>query len=135
MTTFFRDTDAFDALQKLVIPHLFEGKDSAPFAFGHPAALRAKKPILSPWSYWKKQHTGSCVLEIQVFATDVDPGALATAREGRYPAAIEADVSEERLRRFLFQRKIATASSASCAIPFCLRRTTSRTTRLSHTST
>ena len=38
--------------------------------------------------------------EIQIFATDLDPGVLATAREGRYPAAIEADVSEERLARF-----------------------------------
>ena len=38
--------------------------------------------------------------EIQIFASDLDAGALATGREGRYPAAISADVSEERLRRF-----------------------------------
>jgi two-component system CheB/CheR fusion protein len=31
---------------------------------------------------------------------DLDSRALASAREGRFPAAIEADVSEERLRRF-----------------------------------
>ncbi len=37
---------------------------------------------------------------IQIFATDLDEGALATAREGRYPASIEADVSEERLKRW-----------------------------------
>ena len=37
---------------------------------------------------------------IQIFATDLDEGALGTAREGRYPASIEADVSEERLQRF-----------------------------------
>ena len=33
-------------------------------------------------------------------ATDLDNGVLGTAREGRYPAAIEADVTEERLQRF-----------------------------------
>ena len=38
--------------------------------------------------------------QIQVFATDIDSGALATGREGRYPIAIEADVSEERLSGF-----------------------------------
>src|SRR5262249_5106163 len=38
--------------------------------------------------------------EIQVFASDIDAEALATAREGRYPLAIKADVSEERLRKF-----------------------------------
>ena len=37
---------------------------------------------------------------IQIFASDLDEGALATAREGRYPRSIEADVSEERLARF-----------------------------------
>ncbi|MBV9956458.1 MAG: PAS domain-containing protein, partial [Pseudolabrys sp.] len=37
---------------------------------------------------------------LQVFASDLDVRALAIAREGRYPAAIEADVGEDRLRRF-----------------------------------
>ncbi len=37
---------------------------------------------------------------IQIFATDLDEGALGTAREGRYPTSIEADVSEERLTRW-----------------------------------
>lgn len=42
--------------------------------------------------------------EIQVFGSDLDLGALAIAREGHFPAMIETDVSEERLRRF-FQRE------------------------------
>ena len=37
---------------------------------------------------------------LQVFASDLDDGALVVAREGRYPIAIEADMTEERLRRF-----------------------------------
>jgi two-component system CheB/CheR fusion protein len=37
---------------------------------------------------------------IQVFGSDLDARALAAAREGRFPLAIETDVSEERLRRF-----------------------------------
>ena len=38
--------------------------------------------------------------ELQIFATDLDANALSIAREGRYPLAIEADVSEERLRKY-----------------------------------
>jgi two-component system CheB/CheR fusion protein len=38
--------------------------------------------------------------KIQVFASDLDERSLVRAREGVYPAAIEADVSPERLRRF-----------------------------------
>jgi two-component system CheB/CheR fusion protein len=37
---------------------------------------------------------------VQVFGSDLDARALAAAREGLFPMAIEADVSEERLRRF-----------------------------------
>src|SRR5262249_53422163 len=40
---------------------------------------------------------------IQVFGSDLDARALAIAREGLYPGAIEADVSDERLRRFFVQ--------------------------------
>ena len=39
-------------------------------------------------------------VKLQVFASDVDPDAVATAREGRYPETIEADVSPARLARF-----------------------------------
>jgi two-component system CheB/CheR fusion protein len=37
---------------------------------------------------------------VQVFATDIDPKAIATARAGLYPASIAADLSPERLARF-----------------------------------
>src|SRR5205085_1370921 len=37
---------------------------------------------------------------LQIFGSDLDTRSLALAREGRYPATIEADVSEDRLRRF-----------------------------------
>ena len=39
-------------------------------------------------------------IKLQVFASDVDPDAVASAREGLYPETIEADVSPERLARF-----------------------------------
>jgi len=39
-------------------------------------------------------------VKLQAFASDVDPDAVASAREGFYPASIEADVSPARLARF-----------------------------------
>ena len=37
---------------------------------------------------------------VQLFATDIDSQAIATARAGLYPASIAADISPERLARF-----------------------------------
>ena len=39
-------------------------------------------------------------LELQIFATDLDPVAIQTARAGRYPEGIAADVGTDRLKRF-----------------------------------
>ena len=39
-------------------------------------------------------------VKLQVFASDVDPDAVASAREGRYPETIDADVSPARLAHF-----------------------------------
>ena len=47
--------------------------------------------------------------EFQIFASDIDAGALATAREGLYPNGIKADVSQERLTRVPPGAPISTA--------------------------
>lgn len=39
-------------------------------------------------------------LKLQVFASDIDAAAVATAREGLYPPAITSDMSAGRLARF-----------------------------------
>jgi two-component system, chemotaxis family, CheB/CheR fusion protein len=101
VTCFFRDSAAFQQLARDVIPRLFEERErnnslriwvpgcatgeeaySVAILFLEEAARREERP------------------EIQVFASDLDAGALATAREGSYPLAIQTDVSEERLRKF-----------------------------------
>ncbi len=40
---------------------------------------------------------------MQIFASDVDPDAIASAREGLYPETIAAEVSPERLERFFIK--------------------------------
>jgi hypothetical protein len=48
----------------------------------------------------EKMASAACDIELQVFASDIDADAVASAREGLYPATIEADVSPARLARF-----------------------------------
>jgi two-component system CheB/CheR fusion protein len=101
VTTFFRDPEAFDSLAKLTIPALFQKSQD-----GH--ALRV---WVAGCATGEEAYSLAILLleeaalhdvrpEIQVFGSDMDTRGLAIAREGRYPVAIEADVSEERLRRF-----------------------------------
>ena len=46
-----------------------------------------------------------CECTLQIFASDLSPDAVATARTGRYPAAISPQLSPERLARF-FTRQV-----------------------------
>jgi two-component system CheB/CheR fusion protein len=101
VTNFFRDTDAFLALQEQGIPKLFANKRSdaavrvwitgcstGEEAYSLAILLQERMEVL------KQSYT------VQIFATDIDPEAIATARIGLYPASIAADMSAERLNRF-----------------------------------
>lgn len=103
VTNFFRDGTCFDALQTR-IPELFRNK-------GHGDTVRVWVAACATgeeaYSIAMLLNEYARTLEappiIQVFATDLDEEAIHIAREGVYPSAIEADVSEERLRRFFLK--------------------------------
>lgn len=100
VTNFFRDADCFGALEAR-IPELFRDK-------GPNDAVRV---WVVACATGEEAYTVAMLLSeyartldeppvVQVFATDLDDDAIQVAREGIYPTTIEADVSEERLRRF-----------------------------------
>ena len=77
-----------------------QGRRRHDSGLGRLAARLAKKPIRLRFCSLKRPTGTRSRCGIQVFASDLDDSALAVAREGRYPVAIEADMTEERLRRF-----------------------------------
>ena len=101
VTTFFRDSEAYESLRKLVIPQLFDNRD-----VGEPLRIWVCGCATGEEAYsiaiLLLEETGRHDIkpQIQVFASDLDARALVTARDGRYPSVIEADVSQDRLRRF-----------------------------------
>jgi two-component system CheB/CheR fusion protein len=101
VTTFFRDPKAFEALAKHAIPRLFEGKEpSDTIRVWVPGCATGEEAYTVAILILEEAARHDIRPQIQVFGSDLDVGGLALAREGRYPVAIEADVSEERLRRF-----------------------------------
>jgi two-component system, chemotaxis family, CheB/CheR fusion protein len=101
VTHFFRDPEAFAALESQAIPQIVADKaggeavrvwvpgcSTGEEAYSIAILLRERMDAL-------KQR-----FKVQLFATDIDSRAIATARAGVYPASIAADVSPERLDRF-----------------------------------
>ncbi|WP_233993509.1 CheR family methyltransferase [Salinibacter altiplanensis] len=104
VTRFFRTPDAFEALEETVIPPLFEGKAPNEEVRVWVAGCATGEEAYS-LAILLQEHaqTLGAPPELQVFATDVDPEGLDTARTGVYPPTIEADVSEPRLDRFFLR--------------------------------
>lgn len=104
VTNFFRDPDAFDVLAKKVIPDLVKGKENdssirvwvTGCATGEEAYSIAILLVEVMEKY--KKH-----LNVQIFATDIDMGAIESTRTAVYPESIAADVSSKRLKRFLIK--------------------------------
>jgi two-component system, chemotaxis family, CheB/CheR fusion protein len=101
VTQFFRDAEAFAALEKEVIPKLFEGKGEGDqvrvCVMGCATGEEAYSIGILLSEYASTLGKGP---KIQIFATDIDEGALTLARKGRYPESIAEHVGPERLERF-----------------------------------
>jgi two-component system, chemotaxis family, CheB/CheR fusion protein len=101
VTSFFRDKEAFEILELKVIPQLFAAKTlDQPIRVWVPGCATGEEAYTVSMLLLERASRHAIRPTIQVFGTDLDAEALATAREGQYPAAIEADVSDDRLRRF-----------------------------------
>jgi two-component system, chemotaxis family, CheB/CheR fusion protein len=101
VTRFFRDLKVFDLLTEKIIPDLVDkqmpthplriwtvGCSTGEETYSLAMLLRERISLVKP------------NVKLQIFASDVDADAIAAAREGFYPEAIEADVSPARLARF-----------------------------------
>lgn len=100
VTNFFRDHDAFEALEK-TIPGLFNGKQASDtLRVWVPACATGEEPYSIAIMLAEHARRLDTPPQIQVFATDLDEEVIRVARDGIYPETIQADVSDERLKRF-----------------------------------
>jgi len=104
ITSFFRDPEVFERLERTAFSELI-----------------AKHPVDRPLRVWtagcstgEETYSVAMLLReqmvaqnrditLQIFASDLDPDAVAIAREGLYPESIVAQVSPARLARFFIR--------------------------------
>jgi two-component system CheB/CheR fusion protein len=103
VTMFFRDPGAFRILADEAIRPLFDDPSEGGVRAWVAGCATGEEAYSLAILLLEEAARRQVFMPIHIFATDLDEGALATAREGRYPTSIEADVSEERLRRFFIK--------------------------------
>lgn len=104
VTSFFRDRETFGILEGEIIPQLFANKGAGDTVRVWVVGCATGEEAYSLAFLLLEQAARlGYAPEIQIFATDLDEQALRIARQGIYPAAIVADIAEERLGRFFTQ--------------------------------
>ncbi|TVR12088.1 MAG: response regulator [Salinarimonadaceae bacterium] len=101
VTSFFRDPVAFEHLATTALPSLIatQPPDRPLRVWVAGCSTGEEVYSLAMLCVEAQEATGS-IAGLQIFASDIDADAVATAREGFYPAEIESSVSPERLARF-----------------------------------
>ena len=101
VTSFFRDPEAFQALETEVIAPLVRAKEpDAPLRVWSAGCATGEEAYSLAMLLLEQLAAAQKSCRVQIFATDVDEDALEVARAGIYPESIAADVSPERLERF-----------------------------------
>jgi len=101
VTTFFRDDDAFLALQKKVFPALLKHrKREDPMRIWVPGCSTGEEVYSIGMGLVEALEDLAPGLPCQIFATDISEAAIARARAGFYTGDLKGDVSPDRLRRF-----------------------------------
>ncbi|GEO41507.1 protein-glutamate methylesterase [Skermanella aerolata] len=101
VTSFFRDGKVFDLLAEKIVPGLVAGRKSGqPLRIWSAGCSSGEETYSLSMLFHERIAALNPSLKLQVFASDVDPDAIAYAREGLYPETIDAEVSPERLKRF-----------------------------------
>jgi two-component system, chemotaxis family, CheB/CheR fusion protein len=105
VTHFFRDPEAFLALNEKALPPLFEDRDpNLPIRAWIPACSTGEEAYSLAILLREEKEKHQSAVEIQIFATDFDAQAIDVARAGVYPVTITKNVSPERLERFFFKQ-------------------------------
>ena len=101
VTTFFRDAEAFAALDTDVIPKLLEAGNASESVRVWVPGCATGEEVYSI-AILLREHTEGLgkAPKVQVFGTDIDEAALAIARAGRYPSSALEEVSPARRQRY-----------------------------------
>jgi len=106
VTGFFRDTAVFDLLGEKIIPELIRTRKlDRPLRIWIAGCSTGEESYSLAILCLEQIALSSSEIKLQVFASDIDADAVATARDGFYPIAALANVSQARLARFFMREQ------------------------------
>ncbi len=107
VTGFFRDPEAYNALEKALQTQLTGRKEGHQIRVWIPGCATGEEAYSIAILLEEQIRRAGRAYGFQIFATDLDERAIEIARSGLYPEGVAADISQERLQQF-FSREDGT---------------------------
>jgi two-component system CheB/CheR fusion protein len=106
VTCFFRDPKVFEFLAEKVLPDVIRDHSAEqPLRIWIAGCSTGEETYSLAMLFREAMAVSGKTIKLQVLASDIDGDAVAQAREGLYPATIDAEVSPERLARFFVKEE------------------------------
>jgi PAS domain S-box-containing protein len=105
VTSFFRNADAFEVLERKVLPQLLLQGGDDPLRVWVLGCSTGQEAYSIAMLYAELTAKKPGARKLQVFATDLNESNLEKARHGLYARTLLGDVSPERMRRFFVEEE------------------------------
>ncbi len=101
VTQFFRDSEAYDVIEKKVIPSLLEDRDKkTQIRVWDVGCSTGEEAYSLAIMFREYMDTHNADYDVKIFATDLDKDAIEHAGVGIYPESIASDVNQDRLQQY-----------------------------------
>ena len=105
VTSFFRDPEAFQILESIVIPSIMGSKSlDQPIRVWVPGCGTGEEPLSIAILLDEFMERTGRHHSVPIFATDIDKQGIDIARMGEYPESIGADMTPERLKKYFTKK-------------------------------
>ncbi|MDN5871372.1 MAG: chemotaxis protein CheR, partial [Nitrococcus sp.] len=105
VTSFFRNPEAFDALQREALPGLLQQPGEDPLRAWVLGCSTGQEAYSLAIAFAEAAEKAPRLRKIQIFATDLNDALLDKARHGLYAKSLAEDITPERLRRFFVEEQ------------------------------
>ncbi|MGB9979198.1 CheR family methyltransferase [Methanobacterium sp.] len=105
VTSFFRDSNAFDIFEKELISEVLDKKVSGDTVrIWIPGCATGEEVYSVAVIIYEYMEKSGKHLKVRIFGTDIDDNAILTARSSVYPCKIAEDITSERLNKFFIKK-------------------------------
>jgi two-component system, chemotaxis family, CheB/CheR fusion protein len=105
VTSFFRNPEVFEVLQRKVLPALLKQRGDDPLRCWVLGCSTGQEAYSIAMAFVEVAEKAPRTRKLQIFATDLNEALLDKARQGLYAKSLEQEIAPERLRRFFVEEQ------------------------------